>query len=170
MIEQLLQAERSLSMGLLDQAEALYRRAADQDPRNAIAVVGLARIAVERGDDRGAYELAVKALRIDPQNAAAVRMETRLAEILAGRGEPVERERAVLQAVDRVERSMTERVEAELRGGPSAEPGRPDYAPPSGSRFEAAVAADEGGRPAAEAPPSDGGPRRRGLLARLFGR
>src|SRR5512134_2185309 len=91
MIELLLQADRTLTMGLVDQAERLYRQAAEADPLNAIAVVGLARVAVERGDDRGAWELAVRALEIDPENASAIRLEARTAEILATRGELVDR-------------------------------------------------------------------------------
>lgn len=91
MIEQMLQAERLLTMGMLDQAENLYRRAADTDPRNAMALVGLSRVASERGDDLQAYEHACAALEIDPQNALALRLEARLSEMLATRGEPVER-------------------------------------------------------------------------------
>jgi tetratricopeptide repeat protein len=86
-IEQLLEAERMLSVGLLDQAERLYRSVADHDPGSSIAVVGLARVALERGDDRTAYLEARRALTIDPENDAARRMVSRLEEVMAGRGE-----------------------------------------------------------------------------------
>jgi outer membrane biosynthesis protein TonB len=82
MIELLLQAERALSVGLLDRAETLYRQVATADPRNSIAVVGLARVTLDRGDDVGALEIARKALAIDPENVAAQRMVTRLVEVL----------------------------------------------------------------------------------------
>lgn len=87
MIEALLQAERLLVHGQVDQAERIYSSAFAQDPNNAIAVVGLARVALERGDERLAYEHARRALEIDPQNDAAVRLEARLAEVFAGRAE-----------------------------------------------------------------------------------
>ena len=87
MIEIILQAERALSVGQLDQAERLYRQAAMLDPRNSIAVVGLARVALDRGDDRGAYILARQALVIDPENAAAQRLADRLDEVMRFRGE-----------------------------------------------------------------------------------
>jgi Tfp pilus assembly protein PilF len=90
MMELLLQAERTLAMGRLDDAERLYRKALEADPRNAIAVVGLARLAIERGDDREAYRLAGQALGLDPENAAAVRLAMRLHEVLGARGEAVE--------------------------------------------------------------------------------
>ena len=85
MIEALLQAERLLVHGMVDQAEQIYANAIAQDPRNAIAVVGLARVALERGQERLAYERALEALKIDPQNVAAQRLEARLAEVFAER-------------------------------------------------------------------------------------
>jgi predicted Zn-dependent protease len=90
MIETLLQAERNLAMGLVDQAERLYRQVLATDARNAIAMVGLARIAVERGDDAEAYRRASGALQLDPENPAARTMVIRLREVLASRGERVD--------------------------------------------------------------------------------
>ena len=91
MIEQLLQADRLLTVDQVEQARVVYARVVELDPGNAIAVVGLARCSLAEGDDRAAHELALRALRIDPENDMARRMEARLAEILATRGEPVER-------------------------------------------------------------------------------
>jgi hypothetical protein len=87
-IELLLQAERALSMGLVDQAARLYRQAADADPRNSIAVVGLARVALERGDEVLAWQEAKRALTIDPENAAAQRMVERFEEVWRYQGQP----------------------------------------------------------------------------------
>ena len=91
MIEQLLQADRLLIVDQVPQARQLYARVAELDPGNAIAVVGLARCALADGDDHAAYALAARALSIDPENDMARRMEARLAEVLAERGERVER-------------------------------------------------------------------------------
>ena len=89
MIELMLQAEQTLGLGLVDQAERLYAQAAAADPKNAIAVIGLARVQLERGDEAGSYALVLRALAIDPENATALRMEARLREVLAGEGRPV---------------------------------------------------------------------------------
>lgn len=89
MIELLLEAERAMSFGRLDRAEEIYAQVATSDPKNSIAVVGMARVRLERGDDLGAYLLARRALGIDPENDAARRLAVRLEEVLATRGEPV---------------------------------------------------------------------------------
>ena len=89
MIELLLEAERALSFGRVDEAERLYRQVATADPANSIAVVGLARVALEHADDAGAYVLARQALTIDPENEAAKRLVTRLDEVMRTRGEAV---------------------------------------------------------------------------------
>jgi tetratricopeptide (TPR) repeat protein len=91
MIELLLQAEGALSVGLLDRAETLYRQVANADPRNAIAIVGLSRVALERGQQPAALELARRALAIDRENVAAQRMVQRLEEVLAFQGIDVTR-------------------------------------------------------------------------------
>ena len=91
MIELMLQAEQTLGLGLLDQAERLYAQAAEADPHNAIAIVGLARVQLERGDQAGAHELTLRALGVDPENATALRMEARLREVLAAAGTNVRR-------------------------------------------------------------------------------
>ena len=81
MIELLLNAESALALGLLDQADRIYRTVLEADPRNGIAAVGLSRVALERGDDAGAHALARAALEIDPENATARRMIDRLEEV-----------------------------------------------------------------------------------------
>jgi uncharacterized protein HemY len=87
MIETLIEAERALTHGLVDQAERLYRQVADNDPKSSIAVMGLARVALERGDDRTAFLHGRAALAIDPDNPAAQHLVMRLAEVMIGRGE-----------------------------------------------------------------------------------
>lgn len=83
--EKQIQADRLLNYGLLDQAEALYDEVMAKEPKNVEAAFGLARVALERGDEQVAYERAQRAVKINPRFDDAVRLEQRLAEILATR-------------------------------------------------------------------------------------
>jgi predicted TPR repeat methyltransferase len=74
MIELLLAAERLLARGEMDAAGRLFEQVAEADPRNAIAVVGLARVAERRGDRDAAATLARRALDIDPDDPAAAHL------------------------------------------------------------------------------------------------
>ncbi len=89
MIELLLEAERQLAAGRLDEAGRLYAQVAEGDPRNSIAVVGLARVALERGEEGEALRLGRQALEIDPENVAGQRLVARLEEVMAARGAAV---------------------------------------------------------------------------------
>lgn len=94
MIEQLLRAENALALGLLDQAEQIYAQTLAHDPANAIALVGLSRVALERGDERASLGFARRAMSIDPENGQAGRMVARLEEIIRERGDAVPQETA----------------------------------------------------------------------------
>jgi tetratricopeptide (TPR) repeat protein len=89
--ERMLQADRLLIVGLVDQAAAIYRAALEADPKSEAALVGLANCEVEQGNMPGAYALALRALELDRSNNVALRMEARLSEVLAVRGQPVRR-------------------------------------------------------------------------------
>ena len=79
MIERLLAADAALDRGEIDVAHRLFTQVADADPRNAIAVVGLARVALRRNAPGDARALASRALDIDPDEAAARRLLLELA-------------------------------------------------------------------------------------------
>lgn len=149
MIELLLGAERALTAGLVDQAERLYRQAADGDPQNSIAVVGLARVALERGDEPEAWRQARRALAIDPENVAAQRLVGRLEEVWAYRGE------SLPDAAGAVEASVE--ASAEPDAVPAAEPDGERAVEPDGER------AGPASLPASTTP-------RRSIVDRLLGR
>jgi hypothetical protein len=152
MMEMLVEAERYLSHGLLDHAERLFRQVADADPRSSIAAVGLARVALERGDEASAYAFARRGLAIDPENPAAHHLVLRLEEVVRGRGEALPTDEEIARIT--------------LAGG--APPGSP---PPPPAPVDAVADAD----PRSDGPPPRarraGAPARRpGLLGRLFDR
>lgn len=143
MIELLLQAERALTLGLLDQAERLYRQTIAADPRNSIAVVGLARVALERGDEAGALWHARRALVIDPDNPAARRLVDRMVEVITRRGDAVPNGGGL----------ASDSATAPVAGSPQADEPPPQVA---------------GAPPAVPVPPPTA--KRGGLLRRLIGR
>jgi uncharacterized protein HemY len=116
MIEVLLEAERALTHGLIDHAERLYRQVAENDPKSSIAVMGLARVALERGDDRTAYLHGRAALAIDPDNPAAQHLVMRLTEVMAGRGETPPKTEAPIPSVTRAAPEETPPKRAGSRG------------------------------------------------------
>jgi tetratricopeptide (TPR) repeat protein len=83
--EKQIQADRLLVYGLLDRAEALYAEVLGAEPANVEAALGLARVALERGDEQLAYERVQEAVRIGPRFDDAVRLQHRLREILETR-------------------------------------------------------------------------------------
>ncbi|MFL5774710.1 MAG: tetratricopeptide repeat protein [Chloroflexota bacterium] len=149
MIEQLIEAERALAHGLVDQAERLYRSVADHDPNSSIALVGLARVALERGDDGTAYVEAKRALAIDPENPAAQHLVMRLTEVMAGRGEAPPEVPPTSPAGGAVE-------------GPAARAAATSTAPGDAPALPASPKAAAAPRPAPR--------RRRGFVDRLLGR
>ncbi len=157
MIEPLLEAERAMTVGMLDHAERLYRAVAEADPRNSIAVVGLARVALERGQDVEALELSRRALRIDPDNVAAQRLVMRLEEVLRVRG---------VEVPEAAEANGMPGVEETTAGAASAESTRVGAEPTGES---SAAPAEPTTSPTPPAPPP-ASPPRPSLLARLLRR
>jgi tetratricopeptide (TPR) repeat protein len=174
MIERLLEADRLLAMGMDAHAERIYWQAAEMDPRNAIAIVGLARVASERGDDRTALQFAHKALEIDPENPAAIRLSARLAEIIRYRemaeAEAISSEPAAAARATQPEAET--QPEAAIQPEPEAK--RPEPAAPVPPRPPAPIIPPQvtlPPMPAATSPglSAHGTPPKRGLLRRLMG-
>ena len=170
MMEMLVEAERYLSHGLLDHAERLFRQVADADPRSSIAAVGLARVALERGDEARAYAFARRGRAIDPENPAAHHLVLRLEEVVRGRGEALPTDEEIARITRRNEAPNAVRPLAS--GLPASAPPPPaSPPPPPPAPVDAAGNADrqsDGPPPRARRP---GAPARRpGLLGRLFDR
>ena len=74
MIERLLAADEALARDDLETAAKLFGQVAEADPRNAIAAVGLGRVAAGRDDAQEARVWFLRALEIDPDEVAAKRL------------------------------------------------------------------------------------------------
>ena len=153
MIEQLLRAENALALGLLDQAEQIYVQTLAHDPANAIALVGLSRVALERGDERASLGFARRALSIDPENGQAGRMIDRLEEVIHERGDAIPQEAP----------SATTPMPAPATPPAATPPTQPAATPP-------AATPRPGVPPSPSAAAPEVAPKRRGLLRRLTGR
>ena len=145
MIELLLQAERALSVGQLEQAERLYRAGR----RGGSAQLDRGRRVWRASRSTGATSavpitLARRALDIDPENAAAQRLADRLEEVIAYRGEAA-------GSVDAAPRPVAAPSPGTRTGRAGPEP-EPAARPRPRSGRPAAARAEAGGRPA-PAPP-----------------
>lgn len=117
MIERLLAAEAAFADGQLETAERLYEQVAAADPRNAIALVGLARVAHRRGSEAAARDLAERALEIDPEEVAATRLLVELTTEPVPEPEPVPPGPvAVREPAPTAPPGLLERLRAWLRG------------------------------------------------------
>ncbi len=151
MIERLLAADAALERGDLEAAERLFGSVAEADPRNAIAAVGMGRVAAGRDDAEGAREWFERALEIDPQEAAARRLLTALHRELAAPQAPT--------------------MEAEPAPAPAPAPERaPAPAPPPAPVPAPAPAPDPApARAPAPAPAAVPASARRSILDRIRG-
>ena len=166
MFELLLQADKSLSEGLLDQAERTYWQLIELDPTNAIAMAGLAMISLERLDKRLARTFAVRALGIDPESIVARRVLQALDEGATLPSEPAIPD-AALRGAEKLE-ALSRRRTGKVDGDDGEAPARPGKssarrkpAPPA-ARPQPPVAADTvrgRGRPGEFAAPTSEPPR-----------
>lgn len=136
MIELLLQAERALGTGAYDVAERLYWQAIDADSQNAIAIVGLAKVARLKGDDRTAIAFGRRALKVDSENAVARKL---VAELEAAH--PEVRPAAAAEPVAEVA-AVAPAAEA-VAAPPATESAAPEPMTPEAPAAEAKVAPTE---------------------------
>jgi tetratricopeptide (TPR) repeat protein len=151
MFELLLQADRALSGGNLDQAERTYWQLSELDPTNAIAFAGLARVAMERGDVRLARLFASRALVMDPESVAA----TRILETIDAREEdPAHEQRPLPVDVPLISAEQLEALSHRrfIRREDSEE--APPSEPPAASADDAAALSEPAPEPLPEAEPA----------------
>lgn len=139
MIERLLAGDAALDRDELEAADRLFAQVAEADPRNAIAVVGLARVAVRRGEGERARALANRALAMDPDEAAASRLIAELDR------QPMLAPAAAVAA--EAERVIAPERAAEPGRQLAPEPGRPLEAWPAPAPEAAAVLRTEAASP-----------------------
>jgi tetratricopeptide (TPR) repeat protein len=119
-IERLLAADEALDRDDLDTAAKLFGQVAEADPRNAIAAVGLGRVAAGRDDAAEARMWFLRALEIDPDEAAAKRLlaalDRELAAPIAAAAppRPEQARQTVRRAAPEKRRSLLDRVRAWL--------------------------------------------------------
>lgn len=119
MFELLLQADRAMAEGQFERAERTYWQLIELDPGNAIALAGLARFSLERGDDRLARTLARRALSVDPESFVALRVLESLDNPGSAPQEP-ETKDGTLAAAERLEavgRKRRQAIEGDRAGG-----------------------------------------------------
>lgn len=148
MIELLLQADKAVKAGYLDEAERLYWQAVEKDPRNSMAVAGLAQVALARGDQGTAHVFAAKALEVDPENLAAKRI------------------------LDALEAGSEPAAAADQPTGHAAEEGAGQASEPTPEPTTEGTARSEPEQPPAQQPEARPVPptKRRGLFRRVLGR
>ena len=95
--QKITQAYEALQQGKLDEAEALYREAAQTDPGSVDAMLGLAAIASQRGHIQQAVGFYDRALELEPRNAVA---QAGLIDIL-GQADPATSETRLKQLIAR---------------------------------------------------------------------
>ncbi len=152
MFELLLQADRAMSDGLLEQAERTYWQLIELDPTNAMAVAGLARVWLERGDERSARTFADQALGIDPYSIAARRVIDTLDHVSVETNESEPAELPMLGA-QRLEALSRRRVvgSSDAEGGAQQTgAAKTDAARTRGSASAGQPGANSGTRPPAE--------------------
>ena len=95
--QRITQAYQALQEGKLDEAEALYREAAQADPDSVDAMLGLAAIAAQRGRVQQAVGFYNRALELEPRNAVA---QAGLIDML-GQADPATSEAKLKQLIAR---------------------------------------------------------------------